>query len=99
MENRSCASDGDAPGGKYLAPADILLAVEIADTTLERDLVVKAREYGQVGIPQYWVLDANARVTYAMTGPGAFGYTRRDEIAFDAALAVLGTEATIVVAG
>lgn len=42
-------------------PADLLLVVEISDTTLEFDLTVKARLYARAGIQDYWVLDLNGR--------------------------------------
>jgi Uma2 family endonuclease len=42
-------------------PEDILLAVEVADTTLGFDLTTKAALYARAGIPEYWVLDVNGR--------------------------------------
>ncbi|PVX29935.1 Uma2 family endonuclease [Sphingomonas pokkalii] len=49
--------------------ADILLAVEIADTTLARDLGEKFADYGRAAVPNYWVVDAAARVVHVMTSP------------------------------
>jgi Uma2 family endonuclease len=42
-------------------PADLLLVVEIANTTLGFDLTVKARLYARAGIADYWVLDVPGR--------------------------------------
>ncbi|MBC8167924.1 MAG: Uma2 family endonuclease [Bryobacteraceae bacterium] len=42
-------------------PADLLLVVEIADTTLGFDLKTKARLYARAGIAEYWVLDVCGR--------------------------------------
>src|SRR6266849_9176626 len=42
-------------------PADILLIVEVADTTIDLDLKTKALLYARAGIPEYWVLDVNQR--------------------------------------
>lgn len=42
-------------------PADLLLVVEIADTTLGFDLTTKARLYARAQIAEYWVLDVSGR--------------------------------------
>jgi Uma2 family endonuclease len=36
---------------------DILLVVEVADTTLQHDLGEKARMYARAGVPELWVID------------------------------------------
>lgn len=38
---------------------DLMLAVEISDSTLNFDLGPKASLYARAGIPEYWVLDLN----------------------------------------
>jgi Uma2 family endonuclease len=38
-------------------PTDILLIIEVADSSLDYDRVVKARIYGESGVPEYWVVD------------------------------------------
>jgi hypothetical protein len=42
-------------------PADLLLVIEIADTTLGFDLTTKARLYARAEIAEYWVLDISGR--------------------------------------
>lgn len=42
-------------------PSDVLLVVEVADSTLAFDRSVKARLYARAGIEDYWVLDVNRR--------------------------------------
>ena len=60
----------DAPVDmKLLDPAFVILAVEIADTTLDRDLGPKMREYAAAGIPEYWVVDANKKRVHVMRSP------------------------------
>ncbi len=60
----------DAPVDmKLLDPALVILAVEIADTTLDRDLGPKMREYATAGIPEYWVIDINAKRVHIMRRP------------------------------
>jgi Uma2 family endonuclease len=40
---------------------DILVAIEIADTSLRRDRDLKAPRYAQAGVPLFWLIDVNAR--------------------------------------
>ena len=42
-------------------PRDILLAIEVADSSLSMDLSKKAALYARAGIPEYWVLDIKKR--------------------------------------
>ena len=42
-------------------PQDLLLVVEVADTTLGFDLTTKAALYARAGILEYWVLDISGR--------------------------------------
>jgi Uma2 family endonuclease len=46
-------------------PADVLLIVEMADSSLKYDRKVKARLYADMGIAEYWVADLNARCIFA----------------------------------
>ncbi len=55
-------------------PQDLLLVVEIADTTLTFDLGVKARLYARAGIPEYWVADINGARIFAHRNPSPGGY-------------------------
>lgn len=74
---------------------DVLLAVEIAETTLSRDLGSKAAHYARAGIPHYWVVDLNARVVHVMSNPSVDGYAQRSVVRFGEPLAVPGTSETI----
>ena len=58
-------------------PADILLLVEVADTTLRTDLGRKARIYASGGITEYWVVDLNNRALYVHRAPSGSTYTDR----------------------
>ncbi len=40
---------------------DVMLAIEVADTSLAFDLNVKSPLYARAGIPEYWVVDLTAR--------------------------------------
>ena len=65
-----------------LEPAEVRLAIEIADTSLDHDLGVKAREYAGAGIGLYWVVDVSARVTHVMRKPRPGGYADREVVRF-----------------
>jgi Uma2 family endonuclease len=39
------------------APKDVLLLIEVADTSIARDREIKAPKYAQAGIPELWLLD------------------------------------------
>jgi Uma2 family endonuclease len=47
----------DFYAGKNPGPADILLIVEVAESSLEYDRTVKAALYAIAGIPEYWIAD------------------------------------------
>jgi Uma2 family endonuclease len=53
---------------------DVLLAIEIADTSLRYDLGRKIGVYAAYGIPEVWVIDANTLVTHVHRRLGAVGY-------------------------
>lgn len=40
---------------------DALLVIEVADSSIDYDLRVKAPLYARHGVPEYWVVDLNAR--------------------------------------
>jgi Uma2 family endonuclease len=55
---------------------DILLAIEVSDTTLRTDLRIKAPLYARAGIPEYWVVDVNERAVHVFREPGIDGYRK-----------------------
>ena len=59
------------------AASDVLLVVEVSDTTVRADLSRKAQLYGAAGFGVYWVVSPD--VVYVLTGPTPEGYERRDE--------------------
>lgn len=52
-------------------PADALLVIEVADTSLAYDLGVKVPLYARHGIPEVWVIDAATRRTRVFREPVA----------------------------
>ncbi|HVX22485.1 MAG TPA: Uma2 family endonuclease [Acidimicrobiales bacterium] len=55
-------------------PADVLLVVEVADSTVDYDRGPKATLYAQAGIPECWVVDLVAGQVIVLTDPGPDGY-------------------------
>ena len=60
-------------------PSEILLVMEVADTSLAHDRDKKMPLYGQVGIPEYWLIDVNNRRIVRYTEPSINGYERMEE--------------------
>lgn len=69
------ALDRDYSAGHPRA-ADILLVVEVADTTLIYDRDVKMPLYARHGIPQCWLLDVNAKTLTVFKEPLEGHYRR-----------------------
>lgn len=66
------------PLERYLAghpgPGDLLLVVEVADTSLDYDRDHKAPLYARAGVPETWVEDLAGHQVQVMRQPGARGY-------------------------
>jgi Uma2 family endonuclease len=68
-------------------PADILLLVEVADTTAASDRRVKVPLYARNGVPEVWLVDLEAETIIAYRGAAPDGYRtvqvarRGDELA------------------
>ncbi|NBV45260.1 MAG: Uma2 family endonuclease [Planctomycetia bacterium] len=58
-------------------PADAILIVEVAETSLAYDLGVKVPLYARHGIPEVWVIDAATRTTHRFLNPTAEGYAEQ----------------------
>lgn len=48
---------------------DVLLLVEVAVSSMAYDRDVKARLYARHGVREFWVIDANERITWVHTQP------------------------------
>ena len=56
------------------ASRDVLLAVEVADTTVRFDRLVKARLYARAGIAEFWLCLSADGVVEVYRGPSPDGY-------------------------
>ncbi len=59
-------------------PRDVLLVVEVAETSGDYDRRVKVPLYGRAGIPEAWVVDLGAGVVEVYRGPGRRGYRQAE---------------------
>ena len=57
--------------------ADVLLLVEVADTSLEFDREVKLARYAAAGIPEVWIVNLRARQVEAHSDPVDGSYRSR----------------------
>src|SRR3712207_1324173 len=75
-------------------PEDVLLLIEVSDTTLHYDRGVKLPLYARAGIPEVWIVDLAGEVIERHTDPSGDGYrsskqARRGETVEPAALTEL----------
>ena len=61
-------------------PDDIFWLIEIADTTLNKDLHEKKQVYARAEIPEYWVMDVNANSLTVFRQPSGEDYLWKQEL-------------------
>jgi Uma2 family endonuclease len=71
--------DADPKSFARPRPEDVLLLVEVAVSSLSYDRDMKARLYARHGIREFWVIDANERITWVHTGPSGEGWSSVSE--------------------
>jgi Uma2 family endonuclease len=54
----------------------VLLVVEVSDSSISRDLKIKAPLYARFGVRDYWVVDAETHETHIHRDPGPDGYAK-----------------------
>jgi Uma2 family endonuclease len=54
---------------RHPGPQDVALVAEVADTTLQRDRILKKRVYAFAGIPVYWIINLIERRFEVYTEP------------------------------
>ena len=75
-------ADTEGRTESYIAPADVLLAVEVLSPgNPGNDRVIKLNKYAEGGIPNYWIVDGQARrLTVYELVPGRSAYVRVAEV-------------------
>lgn len=58
----------------HATPSDMLLIVEVADSSLAWDRITKARLYAKARIPEFWIVNLRDRCLEVFRQPGAIGY-------------------------
>jgi Uma2 family endonuclease len=53
----------------HVSSGELLLAIEVAASSLAYDRGLKARLYARHRVQEFWVVDANERITWMHTGP------------------------------
>jgi Uma2 family endonuclease len=70
----------------HAQPADVLLLIEVADTSLNYDRAVKRALYARHVIPELWIVDLNAGEVEICRQPDASGYAAVTRVARDGLL-------------
>ena len=78
----------DARGEAMPVASDILLAIEVADSTSRYDLDVKVPLYAAHGVPEVWIVDVRAQRIDRFVGPGEHGYASSDAPALSSPLSL-----------
>lgn len=73
---------------------DVLLAIEVSDTTLRFDRGAKAKLYAGAGIRESWVVDVNRRRLHVFTKPKGGAYEDEAEVA-PAVMPLPGLDASV----
>ena len=63
-------------GAAHPTPADVLLVIEVAHSSLEYDRNIKAHIYGRSGVPEIWVRNLPEDCIERFTEPGPDGYAQ-----------------------
>ena len=89
--------DKDIDDRKQLVPSDILLAVEIASSSLALDLGRKRIDYATAGIRHYLVVDVEGGRVHCYTDPQGTDYAAIQVVPFGEPVPVPGADGSITV--
>jgi Uma2 family endonuclease len=78
----------DLYGISHPRPRDVLLIIEVADTTVRYDLDVKLPLYARAGIAEVWVVDLEVGVLRLFRDPGGGDYREKQELGRVGAMAI-----------
>lgn len=75
--------------GVRVPGSQVLLAVEVADSSLKYDMTAKALTYAALGVREYWVVNTQTLVTRVHRQPSAQGFGHLVDIASSESLVPL----------
>ena len=81
-----------------VSASDVLLIVEVSDTTLNYDRTVKRSLYAEAGIPEYWIVNLQDRVIEVYTSPSNGAYQSEKQAKRGDAIVLPGDLGSISVA-
>jgi Uma2 family endonuclease len=73
-------------------PEDILLIIEVSDSTIDYDRNTKMPLYAEFAIPEAWLIDVNAKTLTRFTKPSSIGYKSAESLDGNDVLLLLGVE-------
>lgn len=79
----------DSYSAAHPTAANILLAIEVADTTLAFDIDTKVPLYARAGVPEVWLIDVKEQTIRAYRDPSASGYKTSFTVAGEGSVASL----------
>jgi Uma2 family endonuclease len=62
---------------RFPGPADVLLVVEVSDTSLDHDRLLKLPAYAAAGIPECWLINVSEAQVEVYREPDVSGYRQR----------------------
>jgi len=80
-------------------PEDVLLIVEVADTTLAYDRDIKVPLYARHAIPEAWLVDLENKRLHVFTSPSDTGYLESHSLARPAVLCLVALSGSQVDVG
>lgn len=93
----------DRPSDSFIdeppGPGDVRLVIEVADSTVGRDLGVKAGLYARAGIREYWVLDLPRRRLHVHRNPDGATWREVRQWVEDESVAPLADPTATVLVG
>jgi Uma2 family endonuclease len=61
--------------GQHPTASDVLIVIEVADSSLRYDRDVKREAYARAGIHEYWIVDVNGACVHVYRSPSGGHYT------------------------
>jgi Uma2 family endonuclease len=89
----------DFYAGQIPTPPDVLLIVEISDSSLAFDLSAKRALYARYGAAEYWVVDIQGQCVHVYREPRVDGYALALEFNLTDSVSPLGLPAVQVMVG